>query len=1412
MGEEERAVEPADGGYGDVSVEARLVHKNWKVREQAYVELRKLIENCTEEDGKDLLLSRFSPHLPDIVRDSNAAAQLAAMDASIGFVKAAPPALSDEITLRLAQSVVESAFNVRKINQERAQMLCTELMETGARGSAVEAFCLYGILHKVPKISSTSIRLVRDGLSRHGPDEMPLQLMAKTCSQVQSSASGEIRSEGKALTMELQTYLQDKELSSISSFPTSDMMDGIKGPEALCGTSVTPSCARKGMSTQSAGHDDISQRSVSKTKREGANSLAGLLVEVSGSEAAWVEALESASWSTRKRALERLDQALQSSHLRLDSLAEPPMFSHLADILEKDINLSVVRAASQALRSLAKILGRNFNEGIAVGLSKSLLSRLREQHRVTGEQLLATLQSLVDNECLSLDSCLNAIRINLSSRIVLVRYRTLSWLEVHARHPSSRERFGGCLSEICELLVCAVDDASQDVRRAAIRTLVALDSAFGASTTKSALAGLDGRMARVVEELRLDYNNNEKDETSGREFEQVQNPLLDHRLAHSKREDPGTENCGHKDMSRSLRQPAGQANTPSAARGTEINGTNNDERSFPARQNPTIDHRVARSKREDSGKENCEYKDKSRSLRQPAGQANTPSAARGTEINGTNNDERPFPARQNPTLDHRLARSEREDSGTESCGYKDKTRSLRQPAGQANTPSAARGREINGTNDDERSFLASVPASDMEKELFGAIQQLRSSNWRNRVRAIGVIRSDSRFRNSSHLSRDCSTAVVTTLIDRVGDTNKNIVCQALHTLEDFLISNEDLFVAHMPQALRPVLLAMADVHKPVKQSAKECLRRLSENFGTSRITKALESSPSSNNDFVRETFLFWIMDMLAGDADISGSDILDLVRFTSKCLGSESQQLRLAAEELLRKLEDRQTPVVSKSTNSCSSDLCKSQDLARSGVRGPSDQVNERLSPSDNGHVVQEYATPEKHMLLSTSMSERREGMDGRTTTALLVDTPKRMLRILDPGSDEAFVGDTPRLKTHEKENVSDHVDSCLWSLVQISEALNQSQFSIRASGAKLAARLIKEESFTPDAKSALGRVIRLLVISFRKVVDAAAGTGCRERARELKHHLQALLLLFGKDDLSSTIDVRTLFLISSEVLRAMPVERVDKMHNGGEKIQKGLSVLMRRILEKSNQTRMFHVLLNWLNNFVTNLECGTIPSQSISSSMRTCVKCLIKLTQRNFEGVHKPSLLRDAHVFLALHDRSSSNSPSADALLPLQCVRAILNELIKLEGERVYGLLHQVPTETKPPILAEISTLLRKQGLREGCGRKDGERTVVQESAKSSLPPARSPRPSPEKSAEVLNSRLSVILKKINSLGSVDEGLENLCEFAVENQRRGLTSSLKQMSPSARDLLSAKIAELGDGNICSPCTDTRPTRQTTHS
>lgn len=61
-----------------------------------------------------------------------------------------------------------------------------------------------------------------------------------------------------------------------------------------------------------------------------------------------------------------------------------------------------------------------------------------------------------------------------------------------------------------------------------------------------------------------------------------------------------------------------------------------------------------------------------------------------------------------------------------------------------------------------------------------------------------------------------------------------------------------------------------------------------------------------------------------------------------------------------------------------------------------------------------------------------------------------------------------------------------------------------------------------------------------------------------------------------------------------------------------------------------------------------------------------------------------------------------------------------------------------------------------------------------------------------MLNSRLSVILKKINSLGSVDEGLENLCEFAVENQRRGLTSSLKQMSPSARDLLSAKIAELG--------------------
>ncbi|KAJ8907220.1 hypothetical protein NDN08_003701 [Rhodosorus marinus] len=1283
MGEEGPVVEPA-GGHGDVSLEVRLVHKNWKVREQAYVELRKLIEFGTEEYGKDVVLSRFSTHLPDIVRDSNAAAQLAAMDASIGFLKAAPPGFSHDITLRLAQSVVESAFNVRKINQERAQILCTELLETGARGHAVEALCLYGIRHKVPKISSTSIRLVKDALSRHGSDEIPIQLIAETCAQVQSSASGEIRSEAKALIMELRMYLQDEELSSINSFLTPDMKDRIKGPDRISGTSATPRGAWKGMNTHTAGHDDISQRSVSKTEREGASTLAGLLVEVKGTEISWDEAVESPSWSTRKRALERLDQVLQSGHVRLDSLSEP-LFSHLSNILEKDINVSVVRAASQTVRSLATIVGRNFNEGIAVQLSKSLLSRLREQHRVTGEELLATLQSLVDNGCLGLGSCVHAIRINLSSRILWVRYRTLFWLEVHARHPTARERFGGCLREICELLVCTVDDASHDVRRAALRILVALDSALGTSTTKSALDGLGGRMARIVEELRLDYKNEQKDENSAQESEQAENRTLDYRLAHSKGEESETESCGDKDKSCSFRQPVGQANTPPAAKVTEINGTSNDQRPFPG----------------------------------------------------------------------------------------------------------------------------NVPASDMEREVFGAIHKLGSSNWRNRMKAIDGLRSDSRFRNSSQLSRDCRTAVVTALIDRVADTNKNIACQALHILGDFLTSNEDMFVVHVSQALRPVLLAMADIHKPVKESAKECLSRLSETFGASRITSVLEIPPSGTNDLMRETYLLWIMHILTGDTDISSSDIPEIVRFTTNCLESETQQLRLTAEELLRKLEVHKTHMDSKSTNACDSDLHKSQHLGSSGVRGPPNQVNVGLSP-DYGHVVQEYATPEKPMLLSTSMSKRRESLEGRTTAALLVDTPGRMLRISDPGFEEAIVGEAPRLKTLEKENGSAHVDSCLWSLVQISEALNQSQFSIRASGAKLAARLIKEESFTHDAKAALGRVIRLLVMSFRKVVDAAAATGCRERANELKHHLQALLLLFGKDDLSSTIDVRTLFLISSEVLRAMPIERVDKMYGGGEKIQKGLSVLMRRILENSNQTRVFHVLLTWLNNFASSLECGAIPSQSISRSMRTCVKCLVKLTRSNFEGVHKPSLLRDAHVFLALHERRSANSRIEDAFLPLRCVRTILNELIKLEGERVYELLSQVPTETKPPILADIETMLRKQGFREGCSRKDGERMVVAESAKSSMTPA--PNPNQEKSAVVLNSRLSDILKKINSVGSVNEGLENLCEFAVDNPRSGLSFSLKKMSPSVRDLLSVKIAELGGENICSPCTDTRPTRQTSAS
>ncbi|PPR93760.1 hypothetical protein GOBAR_AA26907 [Gossypium barbadense] len=195
MSEEEKLLKEAK----KLPWEDRLFHKNWKVRNEANIDLAALCDSIT--DPKDSRLRELAPFFKKTVADSNAPVQEKALDALIAFLKAAD-ADAGRYGKEVCDAIVAKCLTGRPKTVEKAQaafMLWVEL-------EAVEAFLdsmEKAIKNKVAKAVVPAIDVMFQALSEFGAKVVPPKRILKMLPELFDHQDQNVRASSKGLTLEL---------------------------------------------------------------------------------------------------------------------------------------------------------------------------------------------------------------------------------------------------------------------------------------------------------------------------------------------------------------------------------------------------------------------------------------------------------------------------------------------------------------------------------------------------------------------------------------------------------------------------------------------------------------------------------------------------------------------------------------------------------------------------------------------------------------------------------------------------------------------------------------------------------------------------------------------------------------------------------------------------------------------------------------------------------------------------------------------------------------------------------------------------------------------------------------------------------------------------------------------------------
>ncbi|PKI69294.1 hypothetical protein CRG98_010295 [Punica granatum] len=477
MSEEEKLLKEAK----KLPWEDRLLHKNWKVRNEANIDLAAICDSIS--DPKDPRLREFGPFFKKTVADSNAPVQEKALDALIAFLRAAD-ADAGRYAKEVCDAIVAKCLTGRPKTVEKAQaafMLWVELEAVDVFLDAMEK----AIKNKVAKAVVPAVDVMFQSLSEFGAKVVPPKRILKMLPELFDHQDQNVRACSKGLTLELCRWIGKDPVKSILFEKMRDTMK--KELEAeLVNVTGTAKPSRKIRSEQDK-----------EPEPEAASEAAGPgPTEDSAADAP--QEIDEYELVDPVDILTPLEKSGFWDGVRI----APGDFTEVSRTLKKlitDVNIAVAVEAIQAIGNLARGLRTHF-AGSSRSLLPVLLEKLKEKKPASTESLTQTLQAMHKSGCLNIADIVEDVKVAVKNKVPLVRSLTLNWV-TYCIETSNKAVVLKVHKDYVPICMECLNDGTPEVRDAAFSALAAVAKLVGMRPLERSLEKLDDVRRKKLSEM-----------------------------------------------------------------------------------------------------------------------------------------------------------------------------------------------------------------------------------------------------------------------------------------------------------------------------------------------------------------------------------------------------------------------------------------------------------------------------------------------------------------------------------------------------------------------------------------------------------------------------------------------------------------------------------------------------------------------------------------------------------------------------------------------------------------------------------------------------------------------------------------------------------------------------------------------
>ncbi|KAJ8758746.1 hypothetical protein K2173_000467 [Erythroxylum novogranatense] len=499
MSEEEKLLKEAK----KLPWEDRLLHKNWKVRNEANIDLAALCDSIS--DPKDHRLREFGPLFRKIVADSNAPVQEKALDALIAFLRAVD-ADAGRYGKEVCDAIVAKCLTGRPKTVEKAQaafMLWVELEAVEAFLDAMEK----AIKNKVAKAVVPAIDVMFQALSEFGAKVVPPKRILKMLPELFDHQDQNVRASSKGLTLELCRWIGKDPVKSILFEKMRDTMRKELEAELVNVTGAAkPSRKIRSEQDKEPEPEVVSEVAGPGQTEEAAPDVPQEIDEYELvdpvdiltplEKSGFWDGVKAAKWSERKEAVAELTKLASTKKIA------PGDFLEVCRTLKKlvtDVNIAVAVEAIQALGNLARGLRTNFSASSRF-LLPVLLEKLKEKKPTLTESLTQTLQAMHKAGCLNLGDIVEDVKTATKNKVPLVRSLTLSWL-TFCIETSSKAVILKVHKDYVPICMECLNDGTPEVRDPAFSALAAIAKSVGMRPLERSLEKLDDVRRKKLSEM-----------------------------------------------------------------------------------------------------------------------------------------------------------------------------------------------------------------------------------------------------------------------------------------------------------------------------------------------------------------------------------------------------------------------------------------------------------------------------------------------------------------------------------------------------------------------------------------------------------------------------------------------------------------------------------------------------------------------------------------------------------------------------------------------------------------------------------------------------------------------------------------------------------------------------------------------